>query len=101
MDTLCIPVQEDLDDLRKLCISKMRYIYSAANAVLVLESSMQSMPSTTSIVDKNLKIYTSKWLHRLWTYQEGALAKQLFFQFEDTSEEIQEILDEEPTSPQS
>lgn len=91
MDTLCIPVQEDLRELRKLCIANMRHIYSAATAVLVLETSIETMSAEAPVLERSLRIYTTKWLSRLWTYQEGALAQKLYFQFEGKSQELDEI----------
>ncbi|THH14385.1 hypothetical protein EUX98_g9618, partial [Antrodiella citrinella] len=94
MDTLCIPVSEDLRELRKLCIASMRHVYSLAYAVLVLEASVEAMSSHASVIEKTLAIYTTKWLRRLWTYQEGSLAKTLYFQLQDGAQEMQTFIDD-------
>ena len=94
IDTLCIPVHPELRDLRKLSISNMRQVYSSASAVLVLEQSLQNIHSQASIYEKGVGLYTSKWLHRLWTFQEGGLAQRLYFQFSDRAQDMQEITSE-------
>jgi len=42
MDTLCIPIAKNHYDLRLLCINRMEGIYATANAVLVLDGTLQS-----------------------------------------------------------
>jgi hypothetical protein len=37
------------------------------------------------------RIFTSRWLRRVWTLQEGALAKQLWFQFADKALSLGEL----------
>jgi hypothetical protein len=102
MDTLCIPVPEKgmgeeerkkRKELRKFCIVNMRHIYESASAVLVLESSLQEISTSTPIADKCVAIYQTKWRRRLWTFQEGALTQQLYFQFTDKSQHAHDLMD--------
>lgn len=78
IDTLCVPVKEPL---RNTAIMRMALTYKAADQVLVLSEELLShtLPSTS---DQALfLIFCSKWMARLWTMQEAALAKDLRFQF--------------------
>ena len=90
MDTLCVPVHDP--ELRKISIASMRHIYSSASAVLVLERTIQETHSDSSIYSRSLTLYSSKWLRRLWTYHEGGLARRVYFQFRDRSEDLKAIL---------
>lgn len=38
-----------------------------------------------------MRIFSFAWNSRLWTYQEGALPKSLYFQFKDTAEDVDEM----------
>ncbi|GAW14587.1 hypothetical protein ANO14919_039900 [Xylariales sp. No.14919] len=84
-DTLCIPPDAaGIPDVQNLAIGQMRNIYADATAVLVLDSWLfTSEMSTASPEEILLKIFCCTWNTRLWTYQEGALAKSLYFQFKD------------------
>ncbi len=89
LDTLCCPVS--LDE-KKLALTKMRQVYEDASSVLVLDVALQSY-STTSMDPLAIlaRIFTSRWLNRVWTLQEGALAKQLWFQFADKALSLVEL----------
>lgn len=85
VDTLCVPVGKSKrqKELRKLCIRRMAGIYEGATSVLVLSSNVQHIPSTADEFRVGLALYFANWNHRLWTFQEGMLAKKLLFQFSD------------------
>ncbi|GJJ11131.1 hypothetical protein Clacol_005362 [Clathrus columnatus] len=91
MDTLCIPVDPKYDEQRKTLIIKMRQIYQEASAVLVLESQLQTVLSTLPLAERCVNFYATKWVRRLWTYQEGGLSKWLAFQFSDKSLELHDV----------
>ena len=84
IDSICCP--RDPKESRRLAIQKMRDTYARADKVLVLDSWLQ-----TQAIDSRwrhelgLKVFVSKWNKRLWTLQEGALAKQLVFRFKTNS----------------
>lgn len=82
IDTLCVPVKEPL---RNTAIRRMAQVYSAATQVLVLSSEFLSrrLPSTPD--EAFFLIFCSKWMTRLWTMQEAALATSVAFQFADKS----------------
>ncbi len=79
MDTLCVPVRNEFREDRHNGIRNMRHIYVAASAVLVLDSWILQIPSSAFLPDRYARLYQSEWIRRLWTYQEGALAKDLLY----------------------
>ncbi|KAH6622268.1 hypothetical protein C7974DRAFT_219285 [Boeremia exigua] len=89
IDSLCIPGAQEP---RKKAIKMMSRTYEAAERVLVLDSSLESMESTEPKGVKLLRTLTSGWMRRLWTLQEAVLAKRLFFQFSDAQQEISSLL---------
>lgn len=91
MDTLCVPVRKDFHEQKKTCIRRMRHIYQEAAAVLVLDSWLCQIESTAPLPDRCLRVYQSNWQRRLWTFQEGCLAKQLYFRFSDKAQHHREL----------
>ncbi|EPS45971.1 hypothetical protein H072_21 [Dactylellina haptotyla CBS 200.50] len=83
MDTFGIPVGSgpEMKAARKSAIATMTGIYGAASGVLVLSSNLQAISSTDSDAEKGLGLYFTNWNRRLWTWQEGMLAKKLLLQF--------------------
>ncbi|KAF8246365.1 hypothetical protein K440DRAFT_645088 [Wilcoxina mikolae CBS 423.85] len=90
LDTICCPPDAaGQNEAQNLAIGMMRQIYENANAVLVLDSWLESQAiKNMSDTDVLMRIITSPWNNRLWTLQEGALARILFFQFADGSYDI-------------
>src|SRR5271154_1958401 len=86
IDTLCVPVQQEYKEYRNQAIRQMAYIYKQARSVLVLDSWLQEICHSHDIVEKMVRLYLCGWLRRLWTMQEGLLAKNLYFQFKDGPE---------------
>ena len=76
MDTLCVPSEQPY---RNKAILQMRHVYQNAEAVLVVDKSIQQCSLSASLEEKLLAIYTSAWMQRLWTYQEAVLGKRLVF----------------------
>jgi len=103
MDTLCIPLGEKIGEFipltdekkrgeyRSKSIANMRNIYRSAASVLVLDTGMQGLSLSSSLPEKIMRIYLSSWVHRLWTFQEGILAKELYIQFDRGAESVDEI----------
>ena len=89
MDTLCVPVKND--ELRNQAIKQMRTIYQKAHRVLVLDSWVQELDCKANIVEKASRLYLCNWQHRLWTLQEGVLARNLHFQFKDGRQTIEQL----------
>jgi len=90
LDTLCCPVAPD--EAKKLSLIKMHQVYEQASIVLVLDSSLRSY-STASMdtLEVLARVFTSRWLKRVWTLEEGALAKRLWFQFADKALSLAEL----------
>ncbi|ETI28923.1 hypothetical protein G647_01375 [Cladophialophora carrionii CBS 160.54] len=91
MDTLCVPVQDQLKAYRKKSIANMRHIYRNAVAVLVLDPWLQQIPSTATTPEILARLCQSAWLRRLWTHQEGFLAKNVYYQFKDQALHMKDI----------
>ena len=90
LDTLCCPVAPK--EAKKLSLIKMHQVYEQASIVLVLDSSLRSY-STASMdtLEVLARVFTSRWLKRVWTLEEGALAKRLWFQFADKALPLTEL----------
>ncbi|MCJ1385016.1 hypothetical protein MMC17_008134 [Xylographa soralifera] len=95
LDTLCIPPDPPVDDKEKqeetqaaqnIAIGFMRQTYKNASAVLVLDSwLMKHCVEGRSTAEILIRILSSNWNTRLWTFQEGALAREILFQFADVA----------------
>ncbi|KAG8667824.1 hypothetical protein FPOAC1_012663 [Fusarium poae] len=102
LDTICIPPDKtcgckcvsvescapcwgrQLEAAQNISLGLMRKTYEDADVVLVLDSwILETTCEGKSHVETLLRIFTSSWTRRLWTYQEGFLAKVLHFQFLD------------------
>ncbi|QIW98933.1 hypothetical protein AMS68_004451 [Peltaster fructicola] len=82
LDTLCCPVKSLTH--RLLCIVRMRQIYEEATHVLVLEAALASYGSDElDCVELTARFVYSSWTRRLWTLQEGALARSVWVQLKD------------------
>ncbi|KAL2840676.1 hypothetical protein BJY01DRAFT_218215 [Aspergillus pseudoustus] len=89
MDTMCIPVAEELKDLRTKSIKSMKAVYERAFRVLVLDSDIQGC-SSADYTQAFMRIRMSAWMRRLWTLNEGVLAYQLVVKFGDGFLDVQE-----------
>lgn len=89
LDTLCCPAEDG--EGKQRAIEKIRLVYRSAKYVLVLDAGLMSYPAQDQgPVEILLRIFTCGWMRRLWTLQEGALAKSLFFQFADIAVSLTE-----------
>ncbi|KAL8641300.1 MAG: hypothetical protein Q9228_001867 [Teloschistes exilis] len=89
VDTICVPLQSPY---RKLAISSMATVYKDAEKVLVIDSAILSVPSTmVHSIEMAVRLRTSSWVRRLWTFQEAYLAKELHYQFQDTAYTLSRI----------
>ncbi|KXG52876.1 Heterokaryon incompatibility [Penicillium griseofulvum] len=96
IDTLCIPPDSaDSDNAQRAALQRMREVYEGATAVLVLDYWLTSCHiSDLSPSEILMRIFHSNWNRRLWTYQEGAIAKKLIFQFQDSAVDIDDLFQE-------
>ena len=90
IDTLCCPASDGKG--KRKGIEKIYNVYEKAEHVLVLDSCLMSYAAEPQdISERALRIFTSPWIRRLWTLQEGALAKSLYFQFADGALSLQNL----------
>lgn len=89
LDTICCPPDGKDREAQDLAIGRMRETYEQADKVLVLDSFLLSQ-SVKSLSDAEVmvRIICCGWNSRLWTLQEGALSKSLYFQFADGSYDL-------------
>jgi hypothetical protein len=87
IDTMCIPPQENhtprQKELRKEGITRMAETYARADKVLVLDSSLRKHSGGMDLTEIMVRIRHAPWTTRVWTLQEGRLARNLYFQFKD------------------
>ncbi|EXJ75541.1 uncharacterized protein A1O5_00047 [Cladophialophora psammophila CBS 110553] len=97
LDTISCP--RDYEHMRERArkaydqaIAFMRRTYAHAEIVVVLDHSLLEV-ETRHLTGLNilLRIASCGWTRRLWTYQEGVLAKKLFFQFADRAVDMDEV----------
>lgn len=88
IDTLCCPVEPP--EAKAMSLNLMKVPYTNASHVLVLENSLRYIESSKlDPTEICLRVFTSGWMRRLWTLQEGALpSEQLWFQFKDSVIEL-------------
>lgn len=83
IDTLCIPRQQPF---RTTAISLIHSVFVQAKYVLVLDSELQLLSWTVSIVEILVHVAVSGWMRRVWTLLEGSLGiKNLFVQCREAS----------------
>ncbi|TVY20878.1 hypothetical protein LARI1_G001539 [Lachnellula arida] len=93
LDTLCCPAQDGPG--KRIAIEKIRLVYQRAKHVLVLDLGLMSYNSKSQDwLELLVRIFTSGWMRRLWTLQEGALAQSLYFQFADQAVSLQWLADQ-------
>lgn len=99
MDTLCIPVKENLNPLRLAQIDNMASIYVGALTTLVLDAELMTIPVDPYLDRRSpitmmltpfrlpcqlrARVICSAWMSRSWTLQEAALAPSITLQFQD------------------
>lgn len=95
LDTICCPQEFEFPVSHAKAISRMADVYSQAERVVVLDSYIESFPLTQKrflrspkihkpiALERILRIRCSRWVQRMWTLQEGALAQKLWIRFRD------------------
>jgi hypothetical protein len=90
VDTICVPYDQGL--LKSLALRQMEHVYRDADSVLVFDSSLQQVPLGLSTSECLTRIEISSWNERLWTIQEAVFAKELYFQFQDGTISLQQLI---------
>ena len=90
LDTLCCPAADGW--AKQKAIEKIRLVYRKAKHVLVLDAGLMAYEADPQDISEQLaRVFTSSWMRRLWTLQEGALAQSLFFRFSDKAISLADI----------
>ena len=93
IDTICCPASPG--HFKSLAVSRLRNTYESAWAVLVLDNALKTIDaSTTTPIEKLLRLLTSAWIHRLWTLQEGFLAGDLWVEFCSGPEHLGDVFED-------
>jgi hypothetical protein len=83
LDTLCFPLEPQ--KAYDLALIAMRKTYADAHKVLTLDSYLLAQNKDGMAVEEILtRVFCSPWNRRLWTLQEGFLAKSIIFQMSDS-----------------
>lgn len=90
IDTICVPITPHNLWLRAM--NRLRKPYTDAAHVLVLDSYLYSQDSSKlSPLEIWARVLCCSWSRRLWTFQEGRLAKTLMYQFADRAISLEHI----------
>ncbi|MCJ1355049.1 MAG: hypothetical protein MMC33_005040 [Icmadophila ericetorum] len=90
IDTICVPVRPP--ELQAFALARMREPYERAQHVLVLDSYLQSLDSRNlSPLELFARISCCSWVRRLWTLQEGRLAKRVWVQCANEAVELSKM----------
>lgn len=84
IDTLCVPVGSENEQVRQMAIAQMAQIYVEAQCVLVVDPELQRM-ECKNLPDEELfaSLLCSAWNSRSWTFQEACMARVFYVQFSD------------------
>ena len=90
IDTISLPHSQPC---KSLALKSLHFVFSSAHSVIVLDPSLASAV-VSSAVDALIRIHCSNWKQRLWTLQEGAIARKLYFRFANRTIDLDAILNE-------
>lgn len=92
LDTLCVPVDTNLTDIRREAIQKMKDVYNESRQVIVLDEDLQDVSlSKIDSTEMFMRISLSGWMRRLWTLHEGVLGGKLYVKFNDNIIDVQKM----------
>jgi hypothetical protein len=81
IDTLLVPVPSHDREAHQNAMVRMRDVYKNATAVLVIDEELAQHNLPDSPKELFARVVRSSWDTRLWTFQEAALARNLFVVF--------------------
>lgn len=90
-DSLCIPVGDQCKEYCNMAIRNMGRTYQGATKVLALDNSLLQCSKIAPAVELYIRLKLSAWMRRLWTLQEGVLAKDVCVQLSDGTRTLREI----------
>ena len=92
IDTICVPIEPA--NLKQLALNYLRHPYMHAEHVLVLDNYLRTLDSKDcDILEIFARASCGNWISRLWTLQEGRLAKRVWIQFRDKAIELKALWD--------
>jgi hypothetical protein len=90
LDTICVPIH--LEELRIRAMNRLRRPYQDAMHVLVLDSYLYTQDSAKiSPLEIFARVVCCSRSRRLWTFQEGQLANNLWLQFPDKAVLLEQV----------
>jgi hypothetical protein len=87
IDTISVPVTREH---KKIALTTLGQVYRQAHHVLVIDRHLVQVGLEP--YERQLQLRSSEWIGRLWTFQEGRLAKNLCIQFKDGAVPASELL---------
>jgi len=87
IDTISVPVTKDH---KKIALRTLGQVYRQAHHVLVIDRHLLQVG--TDLYERQIQLRSSEWIGRLWTFQEGRLARNLCIQFRDEAVPASELL---------
>jgi Heterokaryon incompatibility protein (HET) len=87
IDTISVPVTREH---KKIALRTLGQVYRQAHHVLVIDRHLVQVGLEP--YERQLQLRPSEWIGRLWTFQEGRLAKNLYIQFKDGAVPASELL---------
>lgn len=93
IDTVCVPVEPAA--MKRVALNKLRHPYMRAAHVLVLDNYLRTVNAgDCDVLEIAARLSCCNWVSRLWTLQEGRLAKRVWFQFKDKAIELKALWEE-------
>ncbi|TQW00868.1 HET domain-containing protein [Cordyceps javanica] len=91
VDTICCPVELEG---KAIALERIADVYKNSAHVLILDSSLTCLNTTTSdLAEMLLRTFScSAWMRRLWTLQEAILPKSLCIQFQDKAASASDLM---------
>ncbi|RVX68173.1 hypothetical protein B0A52_08681 [Exophiala mesophila] len=93
IDTLCVPVQKEHVDIRKLAIRHMNNVYAKTYHLLVLDAELQKI-AVPDLRETLLRVSICGWMRRLWTLLEGVVGARAHVKFKDRIIDLETVYEQ-------